>query len=74
MSIEKETLYSITTKDKGKATITAIQYSAPDRAMLSAFTTTPNHSRYGLTGQVLSPRKLSLHVDAGKRINARIKG
>ena len=33
----------------------------------------PNHSRYGLTGQVLNPRKLSLHVNAGKRINASIK-
>ena len=33
----------------------------------------PNHSRYGLTGQVLSPRKLSLHVDTGERVNANIK-
>ena len=37
MSIEKETLDSITTKDKGKATIIAIQYSVPDRAMLFSF-------------------------------------
>ena len=37
MSIEKETLDSIATKDKGKAAITAIQYSAPDRAMLFSF-------------------------------------
>ena len=37
MSIEKETLDSITTKDKGKAVITAIQYSTPDRAMLFSF-------------------------------------
>ena len=37
MSIEKETLDSITTKNKGKAVITAIQYSAPDRAMLFSF-------------------------------------
>ena len=33
----------------------------------------PNHSRYGLTGQVLSPRKLSLHVNTGERVHANIK-
>ena len=74
MTIEKKTLDSITTKDKGKAAITAIQYSAPDRTMLFSFYNHPNHSRYGLTGQVLSPRKVSLYVDAGERINACIKG
>ena len=37
MSIEKETLDSITTKDKEKAVITAIQYSAPNRAMFFSF-------------------------------------
>ena len=37
MSIEKDTLDSITTKDKGKAALTAIQYSAPDRAILFSF-------------------------------------
>ena len=37
MSIENETLDSITTKDKGKVAITAIQYFAPDRAMLFSF-------------------------------------
>ena len=42
MSIEKETLDSITTKDKGKAAITAIQYSAPDRAMLFSFLQLPS--------------------------------
>ena len=41
MSIKKETLDSITTKDKGKAAITAIQYSAPDRAMLFSFCNHP---------------------------------
>ena len=73
MSIEKETLDSITAKDKGKAAITAIQRSAPNRTMLFSFITTPNHYRYGLTGQVLSPRKVSLYVDAGERINAPYK-
>ena len=37
MSIKKETLDSITTKDKGKAAITAIQHSAPDRTILFSF-------------------------------------
>ena len=45
-------LNSVVTKDKGKTTITAIKYSAPDRAMLFTFTTTPNHFEYGLIGQV----------------------
>ena len=52
MPIKKETLNSITTKDKGKAAITVIPYSAPDRTMLSIFTTIPNHFGYGLMGQV----------------------
>ena len=52
MSIEKETLDSITTKDKGKAAITAIQYSAPDRAILFSFYNHPNHFGYGLMGQI----------------------
>ena len=37
MSIEKGTLDSITTKDKGKAAIIAIEYSTPDKAMLFSF-------------------------------------
>ena len=50
--MEKGTLDSITTKDKGKAAITAIEYSAPDRAMLFSFYNHPNHFGYGLMGQV----------------------
>ena len=49
MLIEKGTLDSIMTKDKGKA---AIEYSAPDRAMLFSFYNHPNHFGYGLMGQV----------------------
>ena len=37
MSIKKETLDSIMTKDKGKAVITAIQHFAPDRTILFSF-------------------------------------
>ena len=65
MSIGKETLDSITTKDKGKAAITTIQYSAPNRVILSSFSTTPNHSGYGLMGQVSVLEKSILHVDEG---------
>ena len=36
-------------KDKGKAAITAIEYSAPDRTMPFNFY---NHFGYGLMGQV----------------------
>ena len=38
----KGPLDSVATKDKGKATITAIKYSVPDRAMLFSFY---NHSQ-----------------------------
>ena len=37
MSIEKDTLDSLTTKDQGKAALTVIQYSAPDRAIPFSF-------------------------------------
>ena len=37
MSIGKDTLDSLTTKDKGKAALTAIQYSAPDKAIPFSF-------------------------------------
>ena len=70
MSIKKEILGSITTKDKGKAAITAIQYSTPNRTMLSTFTTTPNHFGYGLMGQisVLKSRTYRWTLDEGYRL------
>ena len=37
MSIGKDTLDGLTTKDKGKAAFTTIQYSAPDRAIPFSF-------------------------------------
>ena len=52
MLIEKGTLDSITTKDKGKAAITAIDTLHLTEPYSSAFTTTPNHFGYGLMGQV----------------------
>ena len=70
MSIKKKTLGSITTKDKGKAAITVIQYSTPDRTMLLTFTTTPNHFGYGLMGQisVLESRTYKWTLDEGYRL------
>ena len=37
MSIGKDTLDSLMTKDKGKTALIAIQYSAPDRAIPFSF-------------------------------------
>ena len=69
----KGPLNSVATKDKGKATITAIKYSVPGRAMLFSFY---NHSQplwVWADGTSISPRKLNLHVDVGGRIKASIK-
>ena len=65
MSIEKETLYSIMTKDKRKAAITAIQYSAPDRAILFSFYNHPQPLWVWADGTSISPGKPNLHVDVG---------
>ena len=54
---------SVATKNKGKAVITAIKYSAPDRAMLFSFY---NHSQPLWVWDdktSISPKKLNLHVD-----------
>ena len=62
------------TKDKGKAAITVIKYSAPDRAILFSFY---NHSQplwVWADRTSISLRKLSLHVDVRKWVNASIKG
>ena len=39
----KGPLSSVATRDKGKTAITAIKYTALDRAILFSFTITPNH-------------------------------
>ena len=69
----KGPLNSATTKDKGKVTITAIKYSAPNRAILFSFY---NHSQplwVWADRTSISPRKLNLHVDIGGRVKASIK-
>ena len=50
--MRKGPLNCVATKDKGKATITAIKYSAPEEQCFLAFTTTPNHFGDGLIRQV----------------------
>ena len=65
MSIKKETLDSITTKDKGKAVITAIQYSALDRIILFSFYNHPQPLWVWADGTNISPGQSNLHVDAG---------
>ena len=71
--MEKGPLNSLITKDKGKATITTIKYSVPDRAMLYSFY---NHSQplWVWADRInISPKKLNLHVDVGGRVKASIK-
>ena len=66
-------LNNVATKDKEKATITAIKYSAPDREMFFSFY---NHFQplwVWVDRTSISPRKLNLHVDIGGRVKASIK-
>ena len=65
MLIEKGPLDSMATKDKGKAAITAIQYSAPDKTMLFSFYNYPQPLWVWADGTNISPGKSNLHVDAG---------
>ena len=69
----KGPLNNVATKDKEKATITAIKYSAPDREMFFSFY---NHFQplwVWVNRTSISPRKLNLHVDIGGRVKANIK-
>ena len=71
--MEKGPLDNLATKDKGKAAITAIKYSAPDRAMFFSFY---NHSQplwVWADRTSISPGTLNLHVDVGGRKKASIK-
>ena len=61
------------TKDKGKAAITAIKYSAPDKAILFSFYNHPQPLWVWADGTSISPGKLNLHVDVGGRVKASIK-
>ena len=69
----KGPLNSVATKDKGKATITAIKYSAPDRAMFFSFYNHPQPLWVWANRTNISPRKLNLHMDVGGRVKTSIK-
>ena len=69
----KGPLNSVATKDKGRATIIAIKYSAPDRAILFSFYNHPQPLWIWADGTSISPRKLNLHMDVGGRLKASIK-
>ena len=71
--MEKRPLDNMATKDKGKAAITAIKYSAPDRAMFFSFYNHPQPLWVWADRTSISPRKLNLHVDVGERVKANIK-
>ena len=65
MSIGKDTLDSLTTKDQGKAALTVIQYSASDRAMLFNFYNHPQPLWAWAYEISVSLGKSILHVDEG---------
>ena len=62
------------TKDKGKAAITAIEYSAPDRTMLFSFYNHPQPLWVWVDGTSISLGKSNLHVDVRWWVQANIKG
>ena len=72
--IGKGPLNSVATKDKGRATITVIKYSAPDKVMLFSFYNHPQPLWVWADGTSISPGKLNLHVDVGGRLKSSIKG
>ena len=71
--MEKGPLDNMATKDKRKAVITAIKYSAPDRAMFFSFYNHPQPLWVWADGTSICPGTLNLHVDVGRRVNASIK-
>ena len=68
----KGPLNSVATKDKGKATITAIKYSAPNRVMLFSFYKHSQPLWVWADRTNINPRRLNLHVDVGERVKASI--
>ena len=71
--MRKRPLNSVVTKDKGKATIIAMKYSAPDRVMFFSFYNYPQLLWVWADRTSISPRKLNLHVDAGGKEKVSIK-
>ena len=71
--MEKGSLNSAATKNKGKTVITAIKYSVPDRAMLFSFYNHPQPLLVWTDKTSTNPIKLSLHVDVRGKGKASIK-
>ena len=71
--MEKGPLDNMATKDKGKAAITVIKYSAPDRAVLFSFYNHPQLLWVWADGTNISPGTLNLHMDVGGRVKSSIK-
>ena len=72
--MEKGPLDNLAIKNKGKAVISEIKYSTPDRAMLFSFYNHPQPLWVWADGTSISSGKLNLHVDVGGRVKANIKG
>ena len=72
--METGPLNNMTTKNKGKTVITAIKYSAPDRAKLFSFYNHPQPLWVWADGTSISPGTLNIHVDIGGGVKANIKG
>ena len=72
--IDKGALDNMVTKDKRSTAITAIKYSAPDRAILFSFYNHPQPLWVWADGTSISPGKLNLHVNVGRGVKANIKG
>ena len=70
----KGPLNSVATKNKGKAAITTIKYSVPDRAMLFSFYNHLQPLWVWADKTSISPIKLNLHVDVQEGGKASIKG
>ena len=63
--MEKGPLDNMATKDKRKAVITAIKYSALDRAILFSFYNYPQPLWVWVDRTSISPGKSNPHVDEG---------
>ena len=62
------------TKDKRSTAITAIKYSALDKAILFSFYDHPQPLWVWADGTSINPGKLNLHVDVGRGVKANMKG
>ena len=70
----KGPLDSVATKNKGKAVITTIKYSAPDRAILFSFYNHLQPFWVWADKTSIRPIKLNLQVDVRERGKTSIKG